>query len=285
MFAARVQLRKLVAYCCIRFYHTSLRVWSKRNLVPERFLTLAETSGFTNASGKKIAKNYNKKRLEKSNISKKEYIYGISPCLTALEANRRKFYTIYFNDESLNTKSRPQFKMIKTLSTQRNIPTKSVSRKRLDDLCGHRPHQNIVMKVGNLSLLPLKTDYESDSTASILNAHKNRPALWLILQGIQDPMNMGAILRTAVFLGVDKVVSSEYDSCALTPAVSKASAGAMEALPVYSTNIKELLKRKREEDYEILGTVSPHFVPQENRSSIVTVSNELKLEKPSLLVL
>ena len=62
MFAAsKVQLRKLGAYSC-RFYHTSFRVESKRNLVPERFINLAEGTRFTNILGKKMGKDYYKRR-------------------------------------------------------------------------------------------------------------------------------------------------------------------------------------------------------------------------------
>ena len=107
MLATRAELRKIGVHCG-RFFHTSFKICTKRNLVPERFLNLAEITGLANTPKRKLEKKHRRTRLETSKISKKEYIYGISPCLTALEANRRKFYTIYFNDEALNTKSRYQ---------------------------------------------------------------------------------------------------------------------------------------------------------------------------------
>ncbi|XP_028410914.1 rRNA methyltransferase 1, mitochondrial-like [Dendronephthya gigantea] len=286
LFSRNAQLKNVRALYngSVVFYHTDLRVCNKKDqgLVPKQFLKLMETKSSQNSSRRKTGEKYYTERVKNVNISKKEYLFGISPCLAALEARRRKFYSIYLNDDASNTKSRPQFEDLERISARRNIPIKLVSRKRLDDLSGNRPHQNIVIKVENLSMVPLSEKFDSDSTTENING--SRPSIWLILEGIQDPMNMGAILRTAAFLGVDKVVSSEFDSCALTPTVSKASAGAMESLPVYTTNIKHLLKEKGKENYDIVGTVGANFVSTERTLPVVTINN-LKLEKPLLLVL
>lgn len=261
-----------------QFYHShALNCCSQRSNVPEQYVELFKTLGSS-----RLRRGAKEKRLDKLNVSTKEYLYGRSPCMGALEANRRRFYAIYLNEDTSNIVSR--LKKLKYMAEKRNVAIKMVPRKRLDDLCNNRPHQNIVMKVGNLSTIPLE---KKDLNSRDLDAGRspNRPPLWLVLQGIQDPMNLGAILRTSAYLGVDKVVTSQSDSCPLTPAVSKASAGAMEGLPVYSTNIIQLLKDKLQKNWDIIGTVHPHVVPEGPRCTPVVPCNQFRLEKPSLLVL
>ena len=59
-----------------------------------------------------------------------------------------------------------------------------------------------------------------------------RPPVWLVLDEVKDPQNFGALLRSALFLGCGGVVACAKNSAALSPAVSKASAGAMELMTV-----------------------------------------------------
>ena len=70
--------------------------------------------------------------------------------------------------------------------------------------------------------------------------------LILALDEVWDPQNFGALLRSSYFLGVDKVVVCAKNSAPLSPAVSKASAGAMEATDVYSTrNMMKFLEKAK----------------------------------------
>lgn len=70
-----------------------------------------------------------------------------------------------------------------------------------------------------------------------------------------DPQNFGALLRTAYFLGCDKVVVCSKNSAPLSPAVSRASAGAMEVMPVYSTsNMMKFLDESRENGWQVTNS-------------------------------
>ena len=70
------------------------------------------------------------------------------------------------------------------------------------------------------------------------------PALLLLLDGIQDPQNLGALIRTAEAVGVDAVITPRHRAAALTPAAVKASAGASEHLSVITvTNLAQALAR------------------------------------------
>ncbi|KGL77332.1 hypothetical protein N309_06302, partial [Tinamus guttatus] len=110
-----------------------------------------------------------------------------------------------------------------------------------------------------------------------------RAQVWLALEHVQDPMNLGALLRSAYFLGVDRVVSSRSNSCPLTPTVSKASSGAMEVFDVYSTdNFQGFLKVKLSICWEVVGTVSSAEATED-----VPVINclEFQWSKPIILVI
>jgi 23S rRNA (guanosine2251-2'-O)-methyltransferase len=70
------------------------------------------------------------------------------------------------------------------------------------------------------------------------------PALLLLLDGIQDPQNLGALIRTAEAVGVDAVITPRHRAAALTPSAVKASAGASEHLPVVSVpNLAQAMAR------------------------------------------
>uniref|UniRef100_A0A4X2KTT9 rRNA methyltransferase 1, mitochondrial n=2 Tax=Vombatus ursinus TaxID=29139 RepID=A0A4X2KTT9_VOMUR len=131
------------------------------------------------------------------------------------------------------------------------VPVQLMRRRELDALCRGQVHQGVCMEVA--PLLPKAwPEGREDGPAEGPAARR----LWLILQEIQDPRNLGAVLRTAHFLGVDKVITSRRNSCPLTPVVSKASAGVMEVMDVFATDdLPGLLKAKAQQGWLVAGTV------------------------------
>jgi len=74
----------------------------------------------------------------------------------------------------------------------------------------------------------------------------------LALDEVWDPQNFGALLRTAYFLKCDKVVVCSKNSAPLSPAVSRASAGAMEIMKVYSTdNMMKFLDKSKDNGWQV----------------------------------
>merc|ERR1739838_128417 len=65
------------------------------------------------------------------------------------------------------------------------------------------------------------------------SSESNSPQVWIYLDSVHDPMNLGAILRSSYFLGIDKVIVSQENSCRISGVVSKASAGVAEIIQVY----------------------------------------------------
>ncbi|XP_064613168.1 rRNA methyltransferase 1, mitochondrial-like [Liolophura sinensis] len=84
----------------------------------------------------------------------------------------------------------------------------------------------------------------------------DRQALWLVLYQVQDPMNFGAVLRSAYLFGVKKILKTSQNSCSLTPVVSKASAGVMEVIDIYSINqqITDFIQAQQQLGWAVIGT-------------------------------
>lgn len=127
------------------------------------------------------------------------------------------------------------------------IDPEKVDKKRLDRLADNNNHQGIVIEVempGELSESDLKTAVESLSET----------ALFLVLDNVQDPHNLGACLRTADATGVHGVIITKDNATGITPTVCKVASGAAETVPVYQvTNLSRTLRWLKGEGLWIMG--------------------------------
>ena len=124
---------------------------------------------------------------------------------------------------------------------ERNIPIKEVDAKKLDFMCGHQNHQGVL-------LLAAAADYSTvEDIFSAAEARGEAPFI-LLCDGIEDPHNLGAIIRSAEAGGAHGMIIPERRNASLTGIVGKTSAGALEYLKVarvknLNTTIKELKER------------------------------------------
>jgi len=127
------------------------------------------------------------------------------------------------------------------------IEPEKVDRKRLDRLADNNNHQGIVIEVempGELSESDLKTAVENLAET----------ALFLVLDNVQDPHNLGACLRTADATGVQGVIITKDNATGITPTVCKVASGAAETVPVYQvTNLARTLRWLKGEGLWIMG--------------------------------
>jgi 23S rRNA (guanosine2251-2'-O)-methyltransferase len=100
----------------------------------------------------------------------------------------------------------------------------------------------------------------------------DEPALLVALDGVEDPRNLGAILRSAYLLGAGGVIIPEHRAAQVTPLVSKASAGASELLPIVQTNLARALDELREHG---LWRVAVHASPE--AQPIATIDGKMPL--------
>lgn len=130
------------------------------------------------------------------------------------------------------------------LCRKAGIPVRQAPRQALDRLAGGAVHQGVVATIAAKAYAELEDILEK-------LAH---PGLLVVLDGVEDPHNLGAIIRTAHAAGADAVVIPERRAAGLTPAAAKAAAGALEYLPVARvTNVARTLEMLKERSYWVVG--------------------------------
>ncbi|KAL3856866.1 hypothetical protein ACJMK2_011577 [Sinanodonta woodiana] len=199
--------------------------------------------------GKRSRKNTSR---EKCAEVKGEILFGVFPVKLALEAGRRKPHRLFLKERGLTDSLRETL----TLADKLGIEKEFVSKEMLDKLSGDRPHQGICLDASRLYANNL--DSETQLRSEDLIEETGLPKVWLLTYRVKDPMNFGAILRSAFYLGIDKVLFSKKYSCALSPVVSKASAGALEVMDLTcistDTILMEILERWKNVGGQVLGT-------------------------------
>jgi 23S rRNA (guanosine2251-2'-O)-methyltransferase len=123
-----------------------------------------------------------------------------------------------------------------------------VSRERLDELAGGEQHQGAVAQAR-----PSQALGERELEDLLIGLQE--PAFLLVLDGVQDPHNLGACLRSAAGAGVHAVIAPRDRACGLNPTVRKVSSGAAETVPfVQVTNLARTLRTLADNGIRIVGT-------------------------------
>ena len=195
--------------------------------------------------------------------SNKELLYGVQPVCAALRQRKRQFSELYIKRGKNNSR---RIWEIRELAEELGITLSEVTGKKLTEMCPEEVHQGVVLRCGNLPFSPI-------SVLPLLVEVKL--PLIVVLDQIEDPHNLGAVLRTWGFFDVSAVVVSKDHSCGLTPVVSKSSSGVVEWLPVISvTNLSRFLQKQKSEGYWIVG------LAEESNQSF----SQLVRDKPLILV-
>ena len=126
----------------------------------------------------------------------------------------------------------------------RGVPVRFEDRVQLDRLASTREHQGIIALAAARGALALEDLLAADS----------RRGLLVLLDGVEDPRNLGAIVRTALAAGAEGIVIPERRAVGLTEAVSRASAGALEHLPVARVkNLVRAMEQLKAAGYWLIG--------------------------------
>jgi 23S rRNA (guanosine2251-2'-O)-methyltransferase len=134
------------------------------------------------------------------------------------------------------------------LARKAGVPVRQVDRDELDRTAEGANHQGVLARVRTPAARTEK------DLARILDG-ANGPALMLILDGVQDPHNLGACLRTADAAGVQAVVAPKDSAVGLTPVACKVASGAAETLPyVQVTNLARTMDCLKERGIWLVGT-------------------------------
>ncbi len=175
--------------------------------------------------------------------SRLNYIYGLHAVQAALEKEPETISSLWL--EHARRDARAQKLM--ALAREAGIEIKKVKREELDRLVGDVRHQGVVAAASEVSARDetwLKTFLDS----------LNDPPFLLVLDGVTDPHNLGACLRTADAAGVHAVIAPRDKACGLTGTVRKVACGAVETVPfVQVTNLARTLRMLQKQGIWLTG--------------------------------
>ncbi len=186
-------------------------------------------------------------KRRKETFSAGMWIGGVNPVREALRSRTaHPLELVYFRSDS-------RVRELLELSTGRNIPVRQESREALTALVGHVHHQGVALRV---------SEYPYTDLDQLLGRDPWEREPLVLLDSIQDPQNLGAIMRSACFLGARGLIIPRDRSAKVTSTVIKVSAGAASHLPVVQvTNLVRTLERLKEAGLWIVGLEAGWTVP------------------------
>ena len=172
-----------------------------------------------------------------------DFIYGISPVEEALRSGRRQISKILL----LSGARASRIDGIETLARRAGARVERRNRHQLDEITRNSTHQGVVAFFSH-ARRELYVDAED-----VLSSLSARPLL-VLLDGIEDPHNLGAIIRTCECAGVDAVFVPEHRSAPLNDTVAKTSAGGLEYVKVARvTNLVPLIEQLKQSGVWVVG--------------------------------
>jgi 23S rRNA (guanosine2251-2'-O)-methyltransferase len=144
-----------------------------------------------------------------------EFLYGLNPAFECLRAGRRAVHEGYINEQTADS---ARLKTLSRILEERSIPVRLVDKGRLHQLSGSSEHQNVVLKTDRYPYAPCGECLEADRV--------------LLLDNVEDPHNVGAILRSAEVFGFHHILLPVKGVPEIYPSVAKVSAGAVEFLRI-----------------------------------------------------
>jgi 23S rRNA (guanosine2251-2'-O)-methyltransferase len=171
------------------------------------------------------------------------FVYGLHAVAALLANPHRKTHQLYVSQERVDKR----FQDLIEQARQGSVPIEQLSAQKMNQRFTDYTHQGIVAQAGALP------EYGEAHLVALLEASKS-PCLILILDGITDPHNLGACLRSADATGVDFVMIPKDKSASITPVVSKVACGAAESVPlVRVTNLARAMSVLKEQGVWIYG--------------------------------
>ena len=172
-----------------------------------------------------------------------EILFGRHSVLEALRAERRRAWRLFLAE---GIQKHGTVSAILEVAHRRGIPVQWVHRSELERL-GTADHQGVAMEATPFPYVEL------EEILAAAAARDELPLL-LLLDHLQDPQNVGTLLRTAEAVGIHGVILPKRRAAGITPAVSKASAGAVEHLRVAQvTNLVQAIKKLKQAGVWIVG--------------------------------
>ena len=192
-------------------------------------------------------------------------IFGLHSSLSAITNKNRSIKKIILTEEVLG-KNKKIFESIT------NVEKKILNRKQIDSLTGVKIHQGIVVYADSL---PVKA----------ISDIRNEEDLVIILDSLNDPQNVGSIIRTAYAFGVKTIIYSKHNSFEITPFLIKSASGAFENVKlIEATNLNKTIDFLKKNNFWIVGLDSKSeieisSVPKDLKKAVVFGSENKGIKK------
>jgi 23S rRNA (guanosine2251-2'-O)-methyltransferase len=174
--------------------------------------------------------------------------YGIHPVLETLKHHPRAIHKIYIK----NDRQSGLIQEIVELARQHDIVLEYKDRAALDSQAHQKNHQGVIAVLDDFQYTIIE-----DFLEKFAQRLDSRYGLILILDGLTDPHNLGAVIRSASAAKVDAIIIPKDNSVDITETVAKASAGAIEHIPVIKiTNIARTIDQLKDQGFWIIGAQS-----------------------------
>jgi 21S rRNA (GM2251-2'-O)-methyltransferase len=241
-----------------------------------------------------------------------QYLYGKSVVEAAMLTKKRQLYKLYIY-AGANRENPEEIALMENLAKRRRLAVEYLGEDRLpllNKLAGDRPHNGYVLEASPLPQLPLTSlgplaELEGQLGFEVNIAHQSaedaaingkepfvpvpkstHKPLVIVLDQILDPGNLGAILRSANFIGATAVAITKRNSATLTPVALKASAGASEAVTLFSVdNLTSFLTDSKENGWKVYAAVPPTGATRRREISIHELEDRDPLSKDSCILL
>lgn len=166
-------------------------------------------------------------------MSQPTNLYGIHVATILLENHAENIIAIYLQDSFIKINN-PKINQIVNLANQYGIKIQYFPKQKLDQFALSQQHQGVVVQCKGNTVLKAKNDDQLKAYyEELLEQNAAHKFFMLILDGIQDPHNLGACIRSAAAMGIDCVILPQNNSVGITSTVCKTSAGTALTLPIF----------------------------------------------------
>jgi 23S rRNA (guanosine2251-2'-O)-methyltransferase len=192
---------------------------------------------------------HDREAVEPRGPAQQSVVYGVNAVVEALRAGKRQVESITI----LQSAHIDRLKVLLDLAREKGVVVQRVPRLDLDRTLGEARHQGVMARIAAAHY----ADAEGLLDQLAAKVGTPDPPLVLGLDGIEDPRNMGSLLRTAECAGVHGVFIAERRAVGLTGVVAKTAAGALEYVPVARvTNLVRLIEQLKERNIWVVGTAA-----------------------------
>lgn len=177
-------------------------------------------------------------------MAENSYIYGKNPVCEALEKNPKRINKIYIQkDISYDNR----LKKIVDLANKNKIIIQKNNLKKFDEFFEEKPnYQGVIASVAPISTIEIE---------DFINQKKDGFKRIVVLDGVSDPHNLGAIIRTIAAVGFDAVMISSHRSCPINATVEKISSGAINHIPIIkTTSLSASVDYLKKQDFWVIAT-------------------------------